>query len=861
MKKRITALLLAMVMVLGTVAVAAGADKTITVTPMGLTINGQVVTPTRSDGKPAEAFAYDGATYVPLRWLSELLGAQVEWDKNDPNTAKLTNVPGFTGGGTFTATAQGFGGPITVTLTVAGGKITDAKVVGDSETAGIGARAVEQLPAALIAKGTPEVDGVSGATISSGAILRAAKEAFAQATGASAAAVKMKPGTYEEKVWGYSNVSQIPVKVTVDETSITKIEVPDTFERLAEHGETFVIFQTVIDYLIPRIIEHQSFAVDSVSGATVSSNAVKQAVELALTEALAAGGSDPDAIAAFAKAPAKAEAGVVEEVTVDLLTVGLGNAGIMASKHAVEEMQKDNGGKPVSFLGIEKAAKVGGQSGMAHAIFAINPTRYKTENNGGKDYIDADEIYDYWLDFMTGRDGTQRAKPEVIKSYMDHSGELIDWLAYDHDYILEGPTGSNISEGDHDVTFTGEFNLVKFNCSYEERRLQVWKWQKELMDEIEAAGGKYLLETEGYELLTDAQGNVTGAKARDLVTGKEYVIHAKAVIMATGGFGSGELTRTLYKHDTYPLDGDYKQYGMTQNDGKMIQAALDIGAGTWNANCAPIMIGLGSLAGEIHKFPVNLKEGINNRTGRQNTWSANDIPEGFISYNNVMYFDKNGNRNCAEPAVTRGANNECVQYYWYGPSWFVLIDDAQVQEIEDKGFPKGTSWRVYTSQGGVPLETPMAETREAMQLAIDMGYVFKGDTIEELAQQCGVDPATLRANFDKYQGFCDKGVDEDYGKDPSLLRKYSESGPYYAVQAFVYPYGSTGALDVDADMRVLKADHKTPINGLYAVGGDSLGTILSNDKNYISVGGPANGWVYTSGYVAGETAADYIAGK
>ncbi len=107
MKKRIAAISLALVMGLGAVAVAAGADKTITVTPMGMTINGQTVTPLKSDGTPAEVFAYDGATYVPLRYLSELLGIQVEWDEKAPNTAKLVNVPGFEGGRTVQATVYG----------------------------------------------------------------------------------------------------------------------------------------------------------------------------------------------------------------------------------------------------------------------------------------------------------------------------------------------------------------------------------------------------------------------------------------------------------------------------------------------------------------------------------------------------------------------------------------------------------------------------------------------------------------------------------------------------------------------------------------------------------------------------------
>ena len=87
MKKRLTALSLAALMVMGTVAMAAGVEKTISVTPMDMTLNDKAVTPTKSNGTPAEVFSYDGITYVPLRYLSELLGIQVEWDKTDPGTA------------------------------------------------------------------------------------------------------------------------------------------------------------------------------------------------------------------------------------------------------------------------------------------------------------------------------------------------------------------------------------------------------------------------------------------------------------------------------------------------------------------------------------------------------------------------------------------------------------------------------------------------------------------------------------------------------------------------------------------------------------------------------------------------------
>ena len=83
---------------------------------MTLNVNGQAVTPTKSDGTPAEVFAYEGATYAPLRYLTELNGNQVVWDKNDPNTAKIITSADYTYADTIAWDGQydvvviGFGG-------------------------------------------------------------------------------------------------------------------------------------------------------------------------------------------------------------------------------------------------------------------------------------------------------------------------------------------------------------------------------------------------------------------------------------------------------------------------------------------------------------------------------------------------------------------------------------------------------------------------------------------------------------------------------------------------------------------------------------------------------------------------------
>ncbi len=190
MKKRITALALALVMVLGMAAVAAG-EKNITVTPMNMTINGQTVTPTKSDGTPAEVFAYDGATYVPLRYLSELLGIQVDWDATAPNTAKLVgdNLKVPAAGkwnfkaGTYESKVTGHNAAFTVRVTVDEHSILSVEALNDLETRGVGKVALARLPKKIVEKQSVGVDGVTGATVTSWALLNGAKDCLKQAGG------------------------------------------------------------------------------------------------------------------------------------------------------------------------------------------------------------------------------------------------------------------------------------------------------------------------------------------------------------------------------------------------------------------------------------------------------------------------------------------------------------------------------------------------------------------------------------------------------------------------------------------------------------------------------------------------------
>ena len=83
--------------------------------------------------------------------------------------------------GTFTGEAQGMGGPVKVTITLEDGVLTDVQAVGDDETPGIGTPVLETLPGEILKNQSLEVEAISGATITSDAVIEATKAALAEA--------------------------------------------------------------------------------------------------------------------------------------------------------------------------------------------------------------------------------------------------------------------------------------------------------------------------------------------------------------------------------------------------------------------------------------------------------------------------------------------------------------------------------------------------------------------------------------------------------------------------------------------------------------------------------------------------------
>ncbi len=278
-----------------------------------------------------------------------LLGIQAV-DRSLPAPAAVAETAEGMQPGTYTATADGFGGPVTVALTVGGsGRITNVVITGDKETPSVGGAAIPTLADEVLAAQGGDVDVVSGATFTSEAVRTAAAAAAEQAMGQSvetgpkpADGNRYIPGTYTGSSKGFGG--DVTVTVVVSENEIVKLDIDGSHET--ENIGTFAV-----DMLPERILSSQTPNVDAVTGATVSSGAILRALKDALSQA----GADLGAFPAVSETDGGVKA--YESMEVDIVVIGAGGAGMTAAIKAKQA------GKNVVIL--EKMPYAGGNTTKA----------------------------------------------------------------------------------------------------------------------------------------------------------------------------------------------------------------------------------------------------------------------------------------------------------------------------------------------------------------------------------------------------------------------------------------------------------------------------------------------------------------
>lgn len=319
--------------------------------------------------------------------------------------------------GTYTAEASGHNSGVKVTAEFSANELKKVTIDASNETESIGGKAATELEKQLLKKQSAEIDGVSGATETSNAVKNAYKDILSQAqtTPETKENKALKDGQYTETVASFGVSGMMTGVVTIKDNKITDIEITEEHD-----SETAQWFNVAKDKLIPRILEAQSVGVDSITGATTSSGAIKNIVSRAIESA---GGDVSDWSKASEK---KTDTKKLEGY--DVIVVGLGGSGVLSYASAAKSGAK--------VFGIEAAGEIGGNSASVYGPMALNSKNLKDKYNNGQDYINADDVYNTWIKYV----GTEE-KADVIKEAVYNSGSALDYYMDNFDFSFGGMNG------------------------------------------------------------------------------------------------------------------------------------------------------------------------------------------------------------------------------------------------------------------------------------------------------------------------------------------------------------------------------------------------------------------------------------
>jgi fumarate reductase flavoprotein subunit len=330
----------------------------------------------------------------------------------------------------------------------------------------------------------------------------------------------MKAGTYTTTCNGF--YGDFELQVTVSEDAITDI-------TYGEHSETVGVGAKAIDIMINRILEANSTGVDTVSGATVTSSAVKRAVIQCLNEA---------------GAPAELTATVEEEqsehvLDADIVVVGGGGAGLAAAIAAKEE--------GANVILLEKQDILGGSTLISAGIVYA-----------ALDDSDVSAMVDYYMDRAEGK-----ADREMLTFFAEHSQETVEFLESLGTMIMFTSPAGTATEA------RARFTMLEDGTSFIGYTLV-----HPMEEKAEELGIEIYTGVEATSLIQDESGAIVGVKG----TGRDgsYTVNAGAVILATGGYDASTEMKAEYapsSTDDYPLSNK-------GNVGDGIRMGMEVGADT-----------------------------------------------------------------------------------------------------------------------------------------------------------------------------------------------------------------------------------------------------------------------------------------
>ena len=547
--------------------------------------------------------------------------------------------------GDFTGTAKGFGGDVSVTLTLTDGAITGCTAEGKDETQGVGSEAIAKMPGEIAESGSIAVDGVSGATVTSTAIKEAAAAALT--------AAGLNPDDYKTAVekTGSAEDSTVEADVVVVGAGGAGMTAAIT---AAGEGKSVVI------------LESQSMVGGNSVRATGGMNAGKTVYQ-------------------------------------DENEFGE-SAGVEKTLKTAAEKYADN----------ETITALAKTVSEQWAAYQANPTGY----------FDSVELME--LDTMIGGKGIN--DPALVETLCANSADAIDWLD-EHGITL------------HNVSSFGGASVKRIHrpVNAEGKTVSVGSYMIPLLQEnCEKAGVKMMLDTTATEILTDANGAAVGVKATG-ASGETVTVNAKAVVLASGGFGANLDMVVKYKPE---LKGF-----MTTNapgiQGQGIEMAQAIGAAT------------------VDMDQIQIHPTVEANTAALITEGLRGDGAILINEEGQRFIDEVGTRDVVSAA-------EIAQTDSY--SWLV-VDQA------------------------------MVDASSVIQGYIKKGYTVTGATYEELGKAMGVDAAAFAETMEKWNGYVEAKNDPDFGR--TSFANPLNTAPYYAVKVTAGVHHTMGGLKINANTEVL----------------------------------------------------------
>ena len=349
------------------------------------------------------------------------------------------------------------------------------------------------------------------------------------------------------------------------------------------------------------------------------------------------------------------------------------------------------------------------------------------------------------------------------------------------------------------------------------------------------AGVQVIYNTTATGLIMDGD-KAKGVTARK-ADGTRITINAKAVIIASGGYlGNRDLQARFLK--TTKLNAAAGGNSLCTGDGIMM--ATDAGAVmTKTFGYCPCEYG-----------GTNTKA---SRPAKQDKYDQNYAFK-FGLYGNLLV-DAEGKRFINEGLLCDYPMSYGSEQILLNAPWYGIVDQAYVDAMRTEGLYKYTTAKGANSDnwfiGNYFKGRILDKLPEDIEEGLREGWLAKADTIEELGEKFGL--TNLAETVKKYNEFCDKGIDEEFGTSPWYLSKIAK-GPFYAVQCEPSAWSTFGGIRTDDQLRALKDDN-TPMKGLYVVGTDNGSLYYSP---YYDVAGFCYGLCIDSGYIAANEAAEYV---